>query len=457
MNNNRLGKIRRFIYAFTGMSLLLLAGVLFYVHNDSEPQRSPLGESLSRVASSSPHSPLIKIAVPAQQADGGNRATPYGPGMDWELLEMFFARGNYRVKLVYAQSYDEAMRLLQRQGADLMVGFGAAGELPGDGKIARSPALTEFNPIMIVLPEGELNGLDPGNVHFNKVCYSATQLEDVKEHGDRAMLVDPAIYAILMPLHTNIKTAGIIAEKSGYYWFWNSNNKKLDAEMRAFWADSGIELALNLLEERYYGFMPQNPRQHSFTEINSAVSGNIGRYGKDIARAAARHEIDPLLLSAVIFQESRFNPNARSYTGVRGIMQLTLPTADMLGVDRLNPEDAIMGGALYLRTIYDSIEAENISEWDKWCLTLAGFNQGPTIMRRAVRAAQADGRGLDWQSMREFYPGLRAKGLAGSEFRPREAVDYVENVRYYYYVLSGLASVGRPEHQNLAGLFVVSN
>lgn len=155
--------------------------------------------------------------------------------------------------------------------------------------------------------------------------------------------------------------------------------------------------------------------------------------------------------------ESRFNPSARSYTGVRGIMQLTLNTADMLGVNRMDPEEAIMGGARYLRKIYNSLDhLEDVSEWDKWCLTLAGFNQGPTVMRRAVKAAKQDGMPVAWASVRKIYPGLRSRGLASAGFRPEEAVSYVESIRYYYYVLSGLANVGGPEHENLAGLLATS-
>ena len=51
------------------------------------------------------------------------------------------------------------------------------------------------------------------------------------------------------------------------------------------------------------------------------------------------------LLRAIIYQESHFNPMAESYTGVRGLMQLTMDTAEDVGVmDRVDPLESISGG-----------------------------------------------------------------------------------------------------------------
>ncbi|WVM92417.1 transglycosylase SLT domain-containing protein [Halopseudomonas pachastrellae] len=49
------------------------------------------------------------------------------------------------------------------------------------------------------------------------------------------------------------------------------------------------------------------------------------------------------------YQESLWDPNARSATGVRGLMMLTLPTAKFVGVtNRVDPQQSINGGARYL-------------------------------------------------------------------------------------------------------------
>lgn len=396
-----------------------------------------------------PLSPVLKVVMPSRMRDGAN---PYGPGMERELMDIFLERHDYKLRRIYADSYDEAMKLIERKSADVMIGFGSEPSFEPEG-IGRGPALTEFYMVLVVLPDEKLRGFDLSNVHFNRVSYSAGQLAVLEEHKGRAILLDPATYALLMPAHPSLKTAGQLADKTGYYWFWNQSNKKINTLMTEFWNDPFIGAVLAEMGERYYGFMPKQPRHRQLMELNRVICDSIGAYSEHIARAAAANEIDPLLLSAVIFQESRFNPSAVSYTGVRGIMQLTLSTADMLGVDRMDPEAAIMGGARYLRKIYNSLAfAEDMTDLDRWCLTLAGFNQGPTVMRRAVRSAMADGIDLDWASIRDLYPVLHDKGLASALFRPEEAVNYVENIRYYYFVLSGLARTDGPEGQNLAGL-----
>lgn len=448
MNNSDFSIRLRPGLLFIALFTLFFASALAY--GDGKPEawgQYPLVELKRQPVR--PWAPVLKVVMPSRMREG---VSPYGPGMERELIDLFLERHDYKVRQIYADSYDEAMKIIERKGADIMIGFGSEPSFQPEN-IGRGPALAEFNMVLVVLPDEELRGFDLSNVHFNKVAYSASQLAVLKEQKGKAVLLDPATYALLMPIHPSLKTAGQLAEKTGYYWFWNQTNKKINAAMTEFWSDPFIAVVLAEMGERYYGFMPKQPRHRQLQEINKAICDSIGVYSDHIAKAAAANDIDPLLLSAVIFQESRFNPKARSYTGVRGIMQLTLSTADMLGVDRMDPEDAIMGGARYLRKIYNSLSfAEGMTDLDKWCLTLAGFNQGPTVMRRAVRSAMQDGLELDWANIREVYPGLYDKGLASAMFRPAEAVEYVENIRYYYYVLSGLARVGWPEGQNLAGL-----
>ena len=71
-----------------------------------------------------------------------------------------------------------------------------------------------------------------------------------------------------------------------------------------------------------------------------------------IHAAAGRHMIDPALIKAVIKVESRFDPDAVSKKGAKGLMQLMPKTAEALGViDPLDPRDNINGGAKYLKNL----------------------------------------------------------------------------------------------------------
>jgi soluble lytic murein transglycosylase-like protein len=98
-------------------------------------------------------------------------------------------------------------------------------------------------------------------------------------------------------------------------------------------------------------------------------------YAGAIARAAAAEGVDPALLSSVAWTESGFRAQARSGAGALGLMQLMPATAAGLGVDPLDPEQALAGGARYLRTQLDRCGG-------RADLALAAYNAGPTAVRR---------------------------------------------------------------------------
>ena len=99
-------------------------------------------------------------------------------------------------------------------------------------------------------------------------------------------------------------------------------------------------------------------------------------YDDIIAEAAARYDLDPDLIRAVMRAESAFNPMVVSPAGAQGLMQLMPDLAAELGVqDPFDPRDNIMGGARYLRWLLDRNRG-NIP------MTLAGYNAGPTAVSR---------------------------------------------------------------------------
>jgi soluble lytic murein transglycosylase-like protein len=89
--------------------------------------------------------------------------------------------------------------------------------------------------------------------------------------------------------------------------------------------------------------------------------------------AAAKFNVDPALVRAVAWQESRFNAEARSPKGAIGIMQLMPATAAQLGVNPRDPRENIHGGVAYLSTLLTQFGGDVR-------LALAAYNAGPTIV-----------------------------------------------------------------------------
>ena len=83
-------------------------------------------------------------------------------------------------------------------------------------------------------------------------------------------------------------------------------------------------------------------------KFHNRLKSRLPEYRQLIEEESEKYHFDWRLITAVIYQESHFNPNAKSHTGVRGLMQLTRTTATEMGVtNRLNPTESIKGGIKY--------------------------------------------------------------------------------------------------------------
>ncbi len=100
------------------------------------------------------------------------------------------------------------------------------------------------------------------------------------------------------------------------------------------------------------------------------------RYAVKIAELSQRFDLSPALLEAVVWQESRWNENAVSPVGARGLAQLMPGTARYLGVDPHDPFANLEGGARYLREQLDRFGGD----LEK---ALAAYNAGPGRVERA--------------------------------------------------------------------------
>jgi peptidoglycan DL-endopeptidase CwlO len=120
-------------------------------------------------------------------------------------------------------------------------------------------------------------------------------------------------------------------------------------------------------------------RTQTITETPTAIRRILpsvgGQYGDLFAAAGARYNVSPALLASVAKTESNFDPNAVSKAGAQGLMQLMPSTAQSLGVNPLDPAQAVDGAARLLRSLLDSFGGDTK-------LAVAAYNAGSAAVKR---------------------------------------------------------------------------
>ncbi|MCP4270876.1 MAG: membrane-bound lytic murein transglycosylase MltF [Gammaproteobacteria bacterium] len=230
-----------------------------------------------------------------------------------------------------------------------------------------------------------------------------------------------------------------VGEPEQLAWaFHNKKDDSLRSEAINFFATLRQSGELAHLMERHYGHV-EDFDYVGTRKFLQAAKDKLPRYS-EYFHQASKHDLDWRLLAAISYQESHWKPKARSPTGVRGMMMLTLRTAKQLGVkNRLDPEQSIKGGARYFSKVYSRIP-EDIPEPDRTWFTLAAYNIGWGHVEDARRITEKQGADPDrWVDVKERLPLLRQKkyyrytryGYA----RGDEPVQYVDNIRRYYETL----------------------
>ena len=109
--------------------------------------------------------------------------------------------------------------------------------------------------------------------------------------------------------------------------------------------------------------------------ISTSVLAN-GDIGELVKHSANKYGVDPVLVHAVIKQESGGNPKAVSHAGAAGVMQLMPQTAKRFGVsNRFNAAENIDGGVHYLKVLLDMFNG-NVK------LAVAGYNAGEGAVQK---------------------------------------------------------------------------
>lgn len=217
-----------------------------------------------------------------------------------------------------------------------------------------------------------------------------------------------------------------------------THDKSLYTYVQHFLAGLG-KATLSALHQRY--FSRKNRLNYlGVVRFTKDVKQLLPKYRKAFLEAAKKNHLNWRLLAAIGYQESRWNPDAVSPTGVRGLMMLTDDTASQLDVkNRVNPLQSIDGAARYLAQLLNRLP-KSVKPPDRTWMALAAYNMGfGHLLDARTLTKNRGGNPNLWKDvktslpllMREHWYSQTRNGYA----RGGEALMFVKNVRSYYDIL----------------------
>lgn len=394
--------------------------------------------------------------------------TPQGPsGLDYELAKSFANYLGVKLVVIPHQNINDLFDDLDDDNADIL----AAGLIYNRDRLSRAstgPAyysvsqqlvyrLGTTRPKTFADIKGKL-AVASGSAHVSTLkqlkqskypdlsweassdMTSKELLEQVADGKLDYTIGDSVTIALLQRIHPQLAVAFDITDEEPVTWYLKrSDDDSLYAALLDFYSQRVEDGTLARLEEKYLGHVGSFDYVDTKTFL-SAIDSVLPTFRSLFEKYAS--EIDWKLLAAIAYQESHWNPQATSPTGVRGLMMLTRATADGLGVtDRLDPEQSIQGGALYLQRLMEKVP-DTVPEDERIWFALAAYNMGWGHMLDARKLTKSQqGNPDSWVDVKQRLPMLSQKryypSLTYGYARGHEAYNYVENIRRYQVSLVG--------------------
>jgi len=386
-------------------------------------------------------------------------------GFEYELAKAFAKAHRLRLEVIVPDTHAQLIDWLREGRGDIAAGF-----LEADADLeARGIAFSRpyhRAPRHLVVAQGSsieaVAGLDGMSVVARRSSPYWKDLEALRDAGARFDLVAAAedveteeliarvasgeVDATVADGHLlDIELARGVPVKSG---FTISDEREHSVAVRA--DNTGLLAALddfikrqyrgvtyNLLYRKYFTNQ-RKIRAHAAGRADAGTGNDLSPYDPIIRRYAERYGFDWRLITAQMFQESRFDPEARSFAGAEGLLQVMPRTAKSMGFEQvIEPEQGIHAGVKYLDWVRDRFEPSLPFSERLW-FTLAAYNAGHGHVQDARRLARQKG----WDGDRWFDNTERAmlllskKKYAGKArygyVRGIEPVSYVRNIRQRY-------------------------
>jgi membrane-bound lytic murein transglycosylase F len=243
----------------------------------------------------------------------------------------------------------------------------------------------------------ELSDSVTGEIHVVEVdSLSYEGLMRQLARGEIMLTVAPENLAELkQSYYTNLEVMPVVGPTHGVVFGVRENSPELLAALNQFIDEKHADGTVDALFQRYF-VDRQGFRARIESEYLTSETGRLSDYDDLFREHAPAIDWDWRLLASLAYQESRFDPRARSWAGAQGILQIMPATArDMNVADPWDPEQNVAGGVRYLDWVTDRWRDIILDEDQRRRFVLASYNVGFGHVGDARRLAEKHGDNPD--------------------------------------------------------------
>ena len=389
-------------------------------------------------------------------------------GFEYDLMKAFAEARHYHLKIIVEDSVQGVLQAMRRHKAQIAAA-GLTQTKTRDEKLLPGPPyltveekvvcrsglhpkkITDLIPLNleIIAQSSYLETLQKLKKSYPKLHWKEHKgytTEHIFERMERKLvdctLADSNIVDLNWRYFPHLNVPFTIGPRHHLVWYFpkNREGEKLQKEVREWFKRFRSTPAFKTIKERYFGHIVK----FDYVDIaryHKRILKRLPKFLPYFRQSSRKYGIDWRILAAQAYQESHWDPKAKSPTGVRGIMMLTRPTAKELGViNRLDPQESIEGGAKYLSRLFKRIPKSVKDPIDRYRFALAAYNIGMGHLYDAIRLGKS--LGIDpyhWYTMKKLLPKLAMreyyKKLRYGYARGTEPVRYVTRIKNYYDIL----------------------
>ena len=259
----------------------------------------------------------------------------------------------------------------------------------------------------------------------------------VASGGYDLTLADSNILDIELTWRDDVKGILNLGEEVNHAWVVRDDTPKLLEAINKYIRKEYRGEFYNITRRKYFE-KPKTIKKRLEQRVDRGDNNALSPYDDFAKEYAEKYDFDWRMIVAQMYQESRFNPNAKSWAGARGLMQVMPRTAKQLGVKNIkDPKQSVEAGVKYLDWLRDRFDAE-LPVTDRMWFTLAAYNAGAGHVHDARTLARQKG----WQANRWFGNVEQAMLLLSKRkyskkakhgyVRGSEPVKYVREIRDRY-------------------------